>query len=65
MPIDYSPPCIQELPEENFTEVVLLTALHVRKCQGCKEEIIRTKCAPPKDLVFACRHFKYGKTKEW
>ena len=47
-----SPPCSQELPEENFTEVVLLAALGIRKCYGGKGEIIRTVCPPPKDSVF-------------
>ena len=28
--------CSQELPDENLPEVVLLAALGVRKCQGCK-----------------------------
>ena len=51
-PIDFSPPCTQELPEENFPEVVVLAALGVRKCHVCKGQIIRTKCPPPKDLVF-------------
>ena len=36
VPIDCSPPCTQELPEENFPEFILLAALAVRKCHGCK-----------------------------
>ena len=32
---DCSPPCCQELPEENFQEIVLTAALGVRKCHGC------------------------------
>ena len=36
VPIDCSPPCTQEMPEENFPEVLLLAALGVRKCHGCK-----------------------------
>ena len=52
MPIDCSPPCSQELPQENFTEVVLLAALGVRKCHCCKGEILKQNCQPPKDMVF-------------
>ena len=36
VPIDCSPPCGQEPPKENFTELVLLAAVGVGKCQGCK-----------------------------
>ena len=52
VPTDCSPPCIKEMPEENFAEVVLLAALGVRKCNGCKGQIIRKNCQPPKDSVF-------------
>ena len=38
LPIDCSPPCTQELPEENFPEVVLLATLGIRKCHGCKSK---------------------------
>ena len=34
IPINCSPPCTQELPEENFPEVFLLATLGVRKCHG-------------------------------
>ena len=30
VPIDCSPPCTHELPEENFLEIVLLAALGLR-----------------------------------
>ena len=43
VPIDYSPPHTQELPEENFLEVILLAALGIRKYHGCKGQIIRKK----------------------
>ena len=43
-----SPPYSQELPEENFLEIVPPAALGLRKCHGCKGEIIRIKCPPPK-----------------
>ena len=50
--IDCSPPCVQEPPEENFPEVVLLAALVVRKCHSSNGDILRMKCPPPTDLVF-------------
>ena len=46
-PIDCSHPCNQELLQKKFPEVVPLAAFGVRKCQGCKGEIIRTKCPLP------------------
>ena len=52
VPMDCSPPCTQELSEENFPEVVLLATLGVRKCYGCKGQIIRKKCQTPIHLVF-------------
>ena len=52
VPIDCSPPCSQELPQENFPEAVLLAALGVQKCHGCKNEILEQYCLPPKVLVF-------------
>ena len=60
VPIDFSPPCTQELPEENVPEVVLITALGVRKCHGCKLQTIRTNCSPQKIWFFTCRLFEYG-----
>ena len=45
-PLDCSSPCTQELPEENFPEVVLLATLGVRKCHGCKGQIIKKNCQP-------------------
>ena len=50
--IDCSPPYTQELPEENFPEVVLLSTLGVRKYHGCKGQIMKKITSPPKDLVF-------------
>ena len=44
VPIDCSPTCGQEPPQENFPEVVLLAALGVQKWQDCKGEIFRAKC---------------------
>ena len=48
VPIECSPPCTQELPEENFLEAVLLATLCVRKCHGCKGKIIRKIASHPK-----------------
>ena len=56
MPIDSSPHCTQELPEENFIEVVL-AALGVKNCHGCKGQINRKKMPAPKDLVFHMQAF--------
>ena len=51
VPIDCSPPCTQTLPEENFPEVILLATLGVRKCHGCKGQIIK-KIASPQRFGF-------------
>ena len=50
--INSSPPCSQEPHKDNVTEVVLMTALGIRRCHGFKEEILKQHCQPPKDLVF-------------
>ena len=47
VPIDCCPPCTQELPKENFPEVVLLATLGVRKCCGCKGQIMKKMASPP------------------
>ena len=60
VPIDCSRPHSQELPQENFPQVVLLAALDVRKRHGCKREILKQKCLPPKIWSSTCRLFKYG-----
>ena len=52
VPFDCSPPCSQELPQENLPEVVLLAALGVRKCHGCKGQILKQNCQPPKEFFF-------------
>ena len=41
VPIDCSPPCSHELPQENFLEIVFLAALGVRKCHCCKGQILK------------------------
>ena len=51
--INCSPPCSQGPPEDNVPEVVLMAALGIRRCHGCKGEILKQNCKPPpKDLVF-------------
>ena len=52
VPVDCCSPCTQEMPQENFPGVVLLASLGVRKCHGCKGQILRQNSQPPKDLVF-------------
>ena len=51
VPIDCSPPCTQELPEENFPEAVLAN-LDVRECHGCKGQIIQKKLPAPQRFGF-------------
>ena len=41
--INYSPPCSQGPPEDNVPEVVLMAALGIRRCHGCKGGNIETK----------------------
>ena len=60
VPIDCSPPCTQELPEENFPDIVLLAALGIRKCHGCKGQKIQKSASPQKIWFFAYRLFEYG-----
>ena len=40
MPIESSPPCGQELPVEIYPEVVLYSGLSMKKCHGCKGQIV-------------------------
>ena len=49
--INCSPPCSQGPAEDNVPEVVLMAALGIRRCHGCKGEILKQNCQPPKDLV--------------
>ena len=60
VPIDSSPPCSQELPQENFPEGVLLAVLGVRKSHSCKGQILKQNCQPLKIWFFTCRLFEYG-----
>ena len=50
--INSSPPCSQEPHEDNVPEVVLMAGLGIRRCHGCRGEILKQHCQPPKDLVF-------------
>ena len=50
--INCAPPCSQGPAKDNVPEVVLMAALGVRKCHGCRGEILKQNCQPPKDLMF-------------
>ena len=50
--INCSPPCSQGPPKDNVPEVVLMAALGIRRCDGCKGEILKQNGQPLKDLVF-------------
>ena len=50
--INSSPPCSQEPHKDNVPEVVLMAGLGKRRCHGCKGDILKQHCQPPKDLVF-------------
>ena len=58
VPIECSPPCTQELSEENFPKVVLLATLGIRKCHGCKGHMIRKKMQTPKIFAFPMHNFQ-------
>ena len=45
--INCSPPCSQGPPKDNVPEVVLMAALGIRRCHGCKGEILKQNCQPP------------------
>ena len=60
---DCSPPYSQELPQENFPEVVPMAAFSVRKCHGCKGPILKQNCLPPKDLVFCMQALQIWRSK--
>ena len=46
--INSSPPCCQELHEDNVPEVVLMAGLDIRRYQGCRGEILKQHYQPPK-----------------
>ena len=62
--INCSPPCSQEPHEDNVPEVVLMAALGIRRCHGCRGEILKQNCQPPKDLVFRMQALQIWRTKE-
>ena len=45
--INCSPLCSQGPPRDNVPEVVLMAALGIRRCHGCKGEILKQNCQPP------------------
>ena len=62
--INCSPPCSQEPHEDNVPEVVLMAALGIRRCHGCRGgEILKQNCQPPKDLVFRMQALRIWRTK--
>ena len=61
--INCSPPCSQGPPKDNVPEVVLMAALGIRRCHGCKGEILKQNCQPPKDLVFWMQALQIWRTK--
>ena len=66
--INSSPPCSQEPHEDNVPDVVLMAALGIRRCHGCKGEILKQHCQPPKDLVFRMQALQIWRQKgcqEW
>ena len=68
IPIDCSPPCGQEMPEENFQEVVLNTGLGLRRFHSCKGKIKKKRCPLPKDFAFHMQVLQIWKdqnTMEW
>ena len=64
VPIDCCPSCTQDLPKKKIPEVILLADFSVRKCHGCKGEIIRTMCPTPKDLHFHRQALKIWKDQK-
>ena len=61
--INCSPPCSQGPPKDNVPEVVLMAALGIKRCHGCKGEILKQNCQPPKDLVFWMQALQIWRTK--
>ena len=61
--INCSPPCSQGPPKDNIPEVVLMAALGIRRCHGCKGEILKQNCQLPKDLVFCMQALQIWRTK--
>ena len=61
--INCSPPCSQGPPKDNVPEVVLMAALGIRRCHGCKGEILKQNCQSPKDLVFWMQALQIWRTK--
>ena len=48
---EYSPLCGQELPAKNDPEVVLFSGVAIRKCHGCKGEIVQNINLLSKDFI--------------
>ena len=61
--INCSPSCSQGPPKDNVPEVVLMATLGIRRCHGCKGEILKQNCQPPKDLMFQMQALQIWRTK--
>ena len=49
--INCSPPCSQGPPKDNVPEVVLMAALGIGRCHGCKGEIMKQNTSPQKSSI--------------
>ena len=56
--INCSPPCSQKPLKDNVPEVVLMAALGIGRCHGCKGEILKQNCQPPQRS--SVQLFEYG-----
>ena len=66
--INSSSPCSQEPHKDNVPEDVLMAALGIRRCHGCRGEILKQHCQSPKDLVFRMQALQIWRQKghqEW
>ena len=63
--INCSPPCSQEPNEDNVPEVVLMAALGIRRCHGCKGKYWNKIASPPKDLMFRMQALQIWRPKGW
>ena len=63
--INCSPPSSWVCPGESVPEVVLMAALGIRRCHGCKGQILKQNCQSPKHLVFQMQALQIWRTKGW
>ena len=68
VPIECSPPYGQDLPAENYNEIVLFSGLGITKWHGCMGETIWKMYLPPTEFDFHVKAlciWKDSKTLEW